>query len=152
MGGTQVWVTVSMFIKRNFRKKFPFNYTYYTMTHKCWMALQGRRVYLALSSGGCGSASWTGSWGCSSASSTRHSLLRHHCRHNAMGAVVPQVGHIPQVELDEGRLRAPVGSLHDVPEAPGVGEHQGGSPCSNLMRPGHYPWQIWSRPHVGRWK
>ena len=119
------------------------------MTHKCWMAVQGRRVYLALSSGGCGSTASTSSWGCSSASLTGHSLLRHHCRHNPMGAVVPQVGHIPQVELDEGRLRAPVGSLHNVLEAPGVGEHQGGSPCSDLMRPGHYPRQIRSRPRVG---
>ena len=92
MGGTQVWVTLSMFIKRNFREKKSFNYTYYTVTHKCWMALRGRGVYLALGSSGRGSASLTGR---GSTSLTGDSVLGHHCRCNPVGAIVPHTGHIP---------------------------------------------------------
>ena len=30
-----------------------------------------------------------------------------------------------------------------------MGEGQRGSPCTHLMRPGHYPLQVWARPRIG---
>ena len=88
------------------------------------MALLGRRVYLALSS-------------CSSV--TGHRLLSHQCRGYPEGAVILQVGHVPQVKLDKGSGGPLVGSLQNVPGAPGMGESQGESPCMALMGSGHYP-------------
>ena len=31
-------------------------------------------------------------------------------------------------------------------------EGHGGSPCTDLMRPGHYPLQVWAQPHIGSCK
>ena len=103
------------------------------MSHECW-----RRVYLAPSS-----------WGCSSADG--HLLLGHHCRDYPEGAIIPQVGHVPQEKVGKGPGGPPVGNLQNVPEAPGMGEGQVGSLRTDLMRSGHYPPQVWARPHIGSW-
>ena len=108
------------------------------MTYECWMALLGRRVYLAPSS-----------WGCSSMAGCL--LLDHHCRDYPEGAVIPQAGHVPQVKLGKGPGGLPVGNLKNVLEAPGMGKGQGGSPHMDLIRYGHYSPRVWARVRIGSW-
>ena len=79
-------------------EKFPFNYTYYTVAHKCRIALLGRRAYLfnvwkMRKEKGRRRPRWTAG-----------PLLQTLCPWSRP----PEAGHIPQIKVDTSPWRPPV--------------------------------------------